>query len=203
VQPTTWLDALERWTAHQVRPPAVVTFDRGRHEHDEPWVLATTERAAWTSLNPQRLTALHLARGQVTGSPSLFAAYAISCVALEHCSAYSGALFELSQLARDHLLGAGLNFQQMWERNSRFVLPSFPSAQSFKWEEDVEVGVCIDSAASYWTALGTELSIVRVPDLMDPRSQEWAEWQAYLAQQHLQRERMEYERLKEKFKEQP
>lgn len=93
-------------------------------------------------------------------------------------------------------------FPRRWSRNAVYILPAAgdhtlgpmtEKEQAERWQE------ILRGAAEQWRDVAGEWVVVRTPRLMDPRSQEFAEYNEWMTRRREEYEREEYERLREKF----
>lgn len=196
-----WSAVYDLWEKAEVPEVTEVPFQIGEHYPSLRWMSLSSGKQVDLGNNPTESTAYHLIE-YLKGKPSeLRAAYKLYAFCRsEDLSMFP--TFVLAPAMEQH----GDVLHGWWNANAKHVLPWIENDRSRlafdmrgkdqkkRWQEIVQ------EAARVWSLIAKHWGVVRTPDLMDRNSQEYKTYQAYLHDAHEKRERMEYERLKEKYR---
>jgi hypothetical protein len=97
----------------------------------------------------------------------------------------------------------GSALYEWWSGNAKYVLPPINFYSSLRGGDERSAVRAwrdvVSEAANAWRSMAQSWSILRIPDFMDHRSPEYAQYQQYVDALNETREREEYKRLKRKF----
>lgn len=177
----------------------VLPFDVTCHHPEAQWFDRRTNRQRLRLPAPSRNTAWHICLVLPSKPPEFVAAYKLYAFAREHeLEGFASAV--LAPVFAEH----GTALHGWWNGNSKYVLPAdlgyypisrFDHEYARKWSDFVT------HAALLWQSIAEHWAIIRIPQLMDPRSPEYEEYETARASSTESVERREYERLKQRFEE--
>jgi hypothetical protein len=193
----TWSAVLKRWQSCSV-PEVQVRAYEFESRSMAPWRHRNDKLVAGFS-NPLADTAGVLCWLANATNPELTALFKLTAFCRQlGLSAFSG---EILLPVRRRLLSSD---ESWWHSNARHVVPYssfvdwYPSPgadqeQCRQWRE------IVDRAALLWKDIAQQWVVVRIPDFMDPDSDEYREYTRRADARYERRERDEFERLKAKF----
>lgn len=192
-----WQVVFTLWNSHKIPDVEIMPYKLGTIQ--QPWVMReeySENRVSCMVSNPQASTASHLCRTLFDAPLELMAAYKLNAYCVEK---------EYFEFRRMILVSAferyGESIGGWWNANAKYVLPYVDELNLYLHSKDERVGwqETVEEAATCWRRIAEQWVIVRVPRLMDHRSEEYRKYQAYSDRACENREREEYERLRRKF----
>lgn len=196
-----WEDVYKLWKQGNVPEVQIIDFDLDIHSTTQPWFNLRDDKQIVSS-NPMNKTADHMSKQLVSNSEEFRAVFMISAFLIE-----VGALDFLINVLNPVWTIYGERWVRWWHPNVKYILPAVDTSYlstlfsdgnriRYKptWQELIEAAVMV------WTAIGLELAVVRIPELMNSDSKEYGHYLKIQVSNHEEAERKEYERLKLKFK---
>jgi len=193
---TSWHIVYETWASHEVPEVSIMPYKIDLHRFPSPWWSVKHDEQARYSESPYNDTARHLASLLPHQPKELIAAYKLYAF-----SRLVGAAHTMAESLSEPHERYGFSLHQWWHSNAKNVLPftegapenEFTISRGNNWE------TLVNCAAIKWTQIALEWNVIRLPDFMDPDSDEKREYEKLAHKMHEQHERNEYLRLKKKF----
>lgn len=195
-----WSDVYELWEKADVPEVKEVPFQPGEHYPSLPWVELSSGRQIDQGARPTDDTAYHLIRRLKGKHNELKTAYKLFAYCRSQYLSDFGS-YVLAPVMERH----GENLQGWWHSNARNVLPWYGNDRSRfdtdkrTQEQRTHWRELVQDAAKAWQQIAERWGIIQTPDLMDLDSAEYKAYEAHCRAAQEERERKEYERLKEKF----
>ncbi len=196
-----WSDVYDLWEKADAPELKEVQFQVGQHYPSLPWVELSSGRQVDQGARPTDDTAYHLIRHLKGKHNELKTAYKLFAYCRsQHLSDFAS--YVLAPVMEQH----GENLQGWWHSNARNVLPWYGNDRS-RFDTDKRTKEqrthwreLVQDAVKAWQKIAERWGIVQTPDLMEMNSPEYKAYEAYCRAVQEERERKEYERLKEKFR---
>jgi hypothetical protein len=193
-----WGKVMLEWSKHTVPDVEICAFQIGDHYADLPWFKKQTQSQVSGLSNPQNDTAYHLCASLSGKSEEFKVAYKIYAI----CKEIEFPILRLNPII--HIFEKNdYRLNNWWHSNARNVLPHIdepmPESVFYRLPDMPNWRDLTGYAAKTWTAIAEQWVVIRIPNFMDHRSEEFRQYTAYVDKLSLQHERKEYERLKAKF----
>jgi hypothetical protein len=153
----TWQALLARWGSHSVPLIRVLPPEhRAASFYQRTWV--NTDGTDWGSFsNPVNTTGRHLANGEVTKKPEVFAAFAISTFLRDERVTVDGRV--IVELIERSLQRCEVSLLDCWTYNPIHVLPRIRDSRH-KLRNRHHWTAYVDAAAKRWSELAADFSVV-------------------------------------------
>jgi hypothetical protein len=195
-----WKDVIAFWNTLGVPDVEVWPWPPER-PHVAPWDRRdnySRGNSWYPTSSPQDQTAYHIACTLPGLPPESRAAFKLEacCRELGLTDFMGNVVFRANRKAKVVEYG-------WWHPNAKNVLPNAFYDGWLRprtpWDTARNWKGIIDQSAKIWTDLASDWVVVRVPEFMDPESEEYKAHRERMTIAHHARERAEYERLREKF----